>query len=47
MEPEKRTGSIAASGHVHVDQDLSGQDDADMLGKSLARMRERIQADRL
>ena len=33
MEEEKRTGSIAASGHVNVDQGLSGQDDADMLGK--------------
>jgi hypothetical protein len=36
MEPERRTGSIAASGHVHVDKDLSGQDDADMLGKSFS-----------
>lgn len=34
MEEEKRNGSVAASGHVNVDQELSGQDDADMLGES-------------
>jgi hypothetical protein len=33
MEEEKRQGSLATSGHVIVDQGLSSQDDADMLGE--------------
>jgi hypothetical protein len=34
MEGEERKSSLAASGHVNVNQGLSSQDDADMLGQS-------------
>jgi hypothetical protein len=42
MEEEMRTASVAASGHVNIDSELSGQDDADMLGKNSQRKEVRI-----